>query len=66
MRLSKIIMIICMLFTSHALAEIYKWIDEQGVTHYGDCPPTDCVYEEIELPKGPSEEEIEAAEERTR
>ena len=55
-----------MSFASHALAEIYKWVDEQGVTHYGDCPPTDCVYEEIELPKGPSEEEIEAAEERTR
>lgn len=65
MRLSMII-IICMLFASRTLAEIYKWVDEQGVTHYGDCPPTDCVYEEIELPKGPSEEEIEAAEERTR
>jgi len=67
MKISKIIMVIMwMLFASHALAEIYKWIDEEGVTHYGDCPPLDCVFEELELPEGPSSEEIEAAEEKAR
>jgi hypothetical protein len=66
MKSLKVIAVICMLFTSHALAEVYKWVDEEGVTQFGDCPPTDCVYEELAIPKGPSEEEIEAAEERTR
>ena len=64
MRLSKLLVVMGVLFASCALAEIYRWVDEDGITHYADCPPTDCVFEELELPEGPTEEEIEAAKEK--
>lgn len=66
MKLSKLLIVMGVLFASYVLAEIYKWADEDGITQYGDCPPPDCVFEELELPEGPSEEEIEAAEEKIR
>jgi hypothetical protein len=28
-----------MLVSSPASAQVYKWVDEQGVTHYGERPP---------------------------
>jgi hypothetical protein len=66
MRWSNLLLVIGLLCASQALAEVYKWVDADGTTHFGDCPPPDCVFEEIEIPAGPSEEEIEAAEERLR
>jgi len=37
---SSIFVIICLLFlASPSLAEIYRWVDDQGNTHYGDKPP---------------------------
>ena len=66
MKLSKLLVVLGLLFASYALAEIYKWVDEDGITHYEDCPPTDCVFEELELPEGPTEEEFQAAKEKTR
>lgn len=64
MKLSKLLVVMSVLFSSYALAEVYKWVDEDGITHYADCPPTDCVFEELELPEGPTEEEVEAAKEK--
>ena len=61
MNLSKFLLVMGALFASFALAEVYKWVDEEGITQYGDCQPPDCVFEELELPKGPSDQEIKAA-----
>ena len=66
MRSSIVLLVIGLLCAAHASAEIYRWVDEDGTTHYGDCPPPDCVYEEVELPAGPSEAQIEAAEKKLR
>ena len=51
---------------SHAVAQIYRCVDEHGVVHYEDCPPVDCAFEEVELPEGPSAEKIESAKAKMR
>lgn len=43
MRLISPVLLICLVFSAEALADkrILKWVDNQGVTHYGDqLPPT--------------------------
>lgn len=35
-------------------AEIYKWVDEQGNTHYGERPPQYGNANEVTIRKGPS------------
>lgn len=42
----------------------YKWVDESGGVHYGDCPPADCASEEVHLRAGPSQEDAEKARQR--
>jgi hypothetical protein len=37
-----------------ANAEIYKWVDAQGNTHYGERPPADSDAESVTVRKGPS------------
>jgi len=32
-----------------ALAQVYKWIDEKGVTHYGATPPANAKSREMQL-----------------
>ena len=36
-----IFLIIALLLASTALAQAYRWVDEDGVVHYGDRPPPD-------------------------
>src|SRR5260221_3402822 len=31
--------LICLAVAAPALAQVYKWVDERGVTHYGERPP---------------------------
>ena len=52
MRLSAYCLILLLACTSGASAEIYKWVDENGKTHYGDKPPTSDA-ENIELKSSP-------------
>jgi hypothetical protein len=52
------------LFVSLAGSEIYKWTDETGTVHYGDCPPPQCKSEKLETHPGPSAEESRQARER--
>lgn len=35
--------LVLLLMLSPARAEVYRWVDDQGVTHYGDKPPKDGV-----------------------
>jgi len=49
-----------------ASAGIYKWVDENGLVHYGECPPSECKSEEIQLAPEPSQESIRQTKERIR
>lgn len=56
-----------------AFAQVYKWVDEEGVVHYGDSPPEDVESEAIQLEVRQSEradatvsELVERAEERAK
>jgi hypothetical protein len=66
MKTSKWSLLFGALIASFALAQIYKWVDDKGGVHFGDCPPDDCIVEEVELPEGPSDEEVKAAQEKLR
>lgn len=50
------------LYTS--AGKIYKWIDKEGKTHYGDQPTKGSPIEEVEIKPGPSEETIRQSRER--
>ncbi len=48
-----------------AAGPVYKWVDEQGVTHYSDQPPAqDQEAEEIELLPAPAQDEVLEAQAR--
>lgn len=47
-------------------AVVYKWVDEQGIVHYGDCPPEECTAEQVPVAPPPSPEAVREAEERAR
>jgi hypothetical protein len=62
--LGLVIFILVLAVASMGTAEIFKWVDSEGKTHYGDCPPTECESEKIKLPPGPSEEAVRQARDR--
>ena len=47
-----------------ATAEIYKWVDEDGVVHYSDNPPQEYEFEEMILEPAPSADDVREAQER--
>jgi hypothetical protein len=48
MRLNQLVLIVmCLPFV--AQAQVYKWVDEKGVTHYGTTPPTNAKARELQL-----------------
>ena len=53
------------LLVGSASAQLYKWVDDKGNVHYGDCPPADCRSQEIQVPEGPAPEDVERSRERT-
>ena len=60
-----LVLVLLLSFAGASIAEMYKWVDEEGNVHYGDCPPADCKPEQIESAPGPSEEEIKRSQERS-
>lgn len=57
-----LILMTLLAFTANADSEIYKWVDEQGNVHYSDYPPPATREAEVvEATPGPSEDEIERA-----
>jgi hypothetical protein len=43
-------------FVPAAIADMYKWVDEKGVTHYSESPPPDGKATKMETkPAGPAE-----------
>ncbi len=41
------------LFSEDATAEIYRWVDEEGIVHYSDNPPQEAESERMQLPTTP-------------
>jgi hypothetical protein len=37
----RIVLLACLLVPIAAAAQMYKWVDEKGVTHYSETPPPD-------------------------
>lgn len=59
-----ILLFACLMFVGDAVADTYKWIDEEGTVHYGDCPPVKYEAQKIEPAPVPCEEEVRDAQER--
>lgn len=47
----KIIFLLLILFVFPLNAELYKWVDENGVTNYSDVKPENKTYQEIVIKK---------------
>jgi hypothetical protein len=62
----KLRILLIILIAGLASAQVYKWVDEEGGVHFGDRPPESAEPEEMILPRGPSEEEVQAAQEQVR
>lgn len=42
-------------FTNAEAKKIFKWVDEEGNTHFGDAPPTNSgIAQEVRVPKTPT------------
>lgn len=63
--LTCLILIAAPAWTSGQQAEIYRWVDEDGRVHFGDCPPQECPAESIAVPTEPPPERIRETRERT-
>ncbi|WP_422126463.1 DUF4124 domain-containing protein [Thioalkalivibrio sulfidiphilus] len=60
-------LVLAMALAAPAGAQIYRWVDEQGQVHFGDCAPPRCNSTEVRMAPGPSQEQLERArEERER
>ena len=60
-------LLLLLLFLSVAVvsfAAIYKWVDDEGVIHYSETPPSVGKTQEMELEPAPSESEIQQSRDR--
>lgn len=48
-----LIMLFILAIPFAAAAEVYKWVDENGVVHYSETPPPDRTTETVEVPEAP-------------
>jgi len=55
-----------LLVTPMALAGAYRWVDENGQTHFGDRPPTGTTSDEISLDSPPAGPDTAARERQQR
>lgn len=62
----KLRILLIVLIAGLASAQVYRWVDEEGGVHFGDRPPESAEPEEVMLPRGPSEEEVQAAQAQAR
>lgn len=53
MKIYQIVGTACLLIlSSWALADVYKWVDDKGVTHYGNQKPPEAKAEQVKVPGG--------------
>ena len=56
MRILQVAIAACIAIALPAFGEMYKWVDEKGVTHYSETPPPDGKAQKIEVkPAQPTE-----------
>lgn len=52
MRAKNIVLVLFLFFGSYAVySSVYKWIDKNGTTHYGNNPENNTIYKEIKIEK---------------
>lgn len=66
MRVRKLVGYLFLLLAISSGAEIYKWVDEEGITHYTESPPTGAPAKELQLAPEPPKERLEEARQRWR
>jgi len=44
-----VIIFIVAVFTDRSIADMYKWVDENGITHFSDTPPDDADNSDIDI-----------------
>lgn len=55
------LLLLCLLATPvAALAGTYRWVDENGQTHFGDRPPAGAVSDEVKVTPAPVDEDAAA------
>ncbi|MFL1406865.1 DUF4124 domain-containing protein [Marinobacter sp. M1N3S26] len=60
------LLLLCLLVAPLALAGTYRWVDENGQTHFGDRPPADAMSDEVDLDPTPAEPDAAARERHQR
>ncbi len=61
------LLLLCLLATPvAALAGTYRWVDENGQTHFGDRPPAGAVSDEVKVTPAPVDEDAAARARKTR
>ncbi len=55
------VLLMFVVFSSPGIAEICKWVDENGVVHYAETCPEDIDSTEIEIQAPPSQAQVEEA-----
>jgi len=53
--MKKLALLLALLVTATAQAEIYRWVDENGVTVYSEIPPPDGAADTVKTAPAPSE-----------
>lgn len=48
-----LVLVLLFLVVASLAAGIYKWVDEKGVTHYSDAPPSTRKARELDIPSTP-------------
>ena len=62
-----LLLLACLCLSSNASAEIYKWVDDQGRTHYGDRPADEADSLQVDISKkGHIDSDVDRAEKRQR
>ena len=65
MRISPILLLFILLISPALIfGDVYKWADEEGKIHYGDKPPAQIEGKEIQVRRGPSENEVQRAQQK--
>ncbi len=55
------ILFLALVFSLETAAEVYKWIDAEGKTHFGDQKPNASKVETLDLPTSPNSESTPTA-----
>lgn len=60
------VLLFCLLIPSVSQAGTYRWVDENGQTHFGDRPPPDAASNEVKVDTAPAGSDAAARERQQR